>query len=331
MLYRVHFHFQPKVKNHVSRAFFHHIERKHHISNDTKILAFIYYRMNRAIAKSTELIAASMSSYFPCLLFDTKCCSVHHGKYRETEKKTFVCWYSCSLFGIISSKRNSLCSCKFPLKNLNWNGRDNVMKVERNEKKNKYGTLNIKVKFFFSVCSLFQFILGYFDASFMCAFFFAFVFVMMNRFHCVNWTKHRAGKKMCFKQFQVCWYDSLYLQAILAHTLAHMTEKIYIKKKWDSLEIESPFMCWVECVPNQLRIQWFTAKVCTCVLRIQALSPTLNLVHRSSDSGFLTLFISSFDPFLFHFCQKSLFFLFFSRLLRYILPKTSTVRIFDIR
>lgn len=59
----------------------------------------------------------------------------------------------------------------------------------------------------------------------------------------------------------------------------------------------NPFMCWVECVPNQLRIQWFMAKVLYMCFSAQPLSPTLNLVHRSNDTGFLS--ISSWAPFYF--------------------------------
>lgn len=103
-------------------------------------------------------------------------------------------------------------------------------------------------------------------------------------------------KNSASNHFKFCWYDSVYLQAI-----PHMPLKASEIKKTNKIHSKlNPFMCWVECVPNQLRTQWFMAKVCTCVFRISHCLRQLNLVHRSTDSGFLS--ISPRMPFLFHLC-----------------------------
>lgn len=101
---------------------------------------------------------------------------------------------------------------------------------------------------------------------------------------------------MCFKQFQVCWYDSLYLQA---KKKLHLKLNLHSCVEWSVCQINYEYNDSRRKFLHVLPYFFF-------ILSDQPLSSTLNLVHRFNRFWFFSL--SSRPLFLF-ICRELCFFL----------------------
>lgn len=281
------------------------------------------------IAKPTELIAPAMSSYFSHDARTVRhmiwAVDIEHSE-NSAQKNAFSLVHST--VHSHTARQNYLCRETRIIVFMQISGwtfkleraRDNVMKVEKMERRN----IKSKNRRFFFECVL----LLHSASTDMAVAFIVVVrlCMMMNRFHCVNWSRTtNRRKKICVKQFQVCWYDSLYLQAIShgAHTERKMRVRESRHEKTNervkSLEIESihvlsrTSMC--VCAESITNNNDSRRKFVHVFFGSAIVSGLWNLVHRSTDilvflstslyllSLALTLFIVSFQflPLLFLF------------------------------